>query len=144
MPQMLMVTKANNALTAETVGALQGNEDLLEMLGRPGAFLDIARELLELTAEDLRYLSGIPHAVRDAMRAAIHAAVAEGRAVQISYHPAYEFEARVFDFVSAVGIELHGPYTLPAPRESYKPASTRARSSQRAKPATRRQAKKRR
>jgi hypothetical protein len=131
---MVMVQKANAALTAETVGSLQGDADLVEKLGRPGAFLEVARDLLELSSVDLRYLEAIPPAVRDAMRAAIHAAVVEGRAVQISYHPAYEFEARVFDFVSAVGIELHGPYTLPASRESYKPEASRRKASRRAKP----------
>jgi len=119
MPGNLMVEKINAVLAGGSVAGLKDDGDLMERLARPGSLLEVARDLLDLTDEDHEYLEAIPPAVRDAIRAAIHAALEDGRPVHVSFHPSYDFEARVFDYVTAVGIELHGPYTLPAPRSSY-------------------------
>ncbi len=121
MPGALMVQSANMALTAEAVETLQREQsDVVERLSVRGSLSEVAQSHLGLSDEDRRYLDSIPSSVQEALRAAIHDAVGNGRAVQISFRPAYDFGVCVWEFGRAVGSQLKGPDTGAAyPRESF-------------------------
>lgn len=120
MPYNMTVAKVNAALTTEAVQSLAGDApELVEQLAQSGAFLEVARTLLDAGDEEMTYLEAIPEVVQETIRAAVSAAVNAGKAVQMQYSPAYDFEVRVWDFGGAVGIHLGGPYPPEFPRDRY-------------------------
>ena len=110
MPNAMTVQKINMALTAESVRALAEDAALAEQFSRPGSLVDVASSLLELSDQEIEYLRAIPSALQEAARASIADAVSNGKAVQVQYSPAYDFEVRVWDFGEAISLHISGPY----------------------------------
>lgn len=121
MPQHAFVEVANSALTQEGVQRLvEQDAGLVERLGRPGGLVEVADEVLGCGPDVRAYLEAVPSAVQEAIRAGVTDALRRGRPVQLSFSPAYDFEARVYEYGGAVAIELKGPYTPPPfPRDAY-------------------------
>lgn len=119
MPNNMMIAQINSALAADAVGVVRSDAALVERLATPGAFVEIARSLLDVGDDALAYLEAIPTALQEAIRAAVADAVAAGKAVQFQYSPAYDFEVRLWDFGEAISVHVSGPYPTDVPRERY-------------------------
>jgi hypothetical protein len=121
MPVAAVVQSANLALTQEAVRSLHAEQSgLIDELSRPGSLGAVAQSHLGLSDEDRRYIEAIPNAVQESLRSAVHTAVASGKAVHLTFRPAYDFGVSVWEFGDAVGVQLTGPYTGAAfPRESF-------------------------
>jgi len=120
MPNHMTVAQINAALSTESVRAIRADApELVEQVSRSGAFVDVARALLDLSDDALAYLEAIPTALQEAVRAAVADAVNAGKAVQFQYSPAYDFEVRLWDFGEAISVHVSGPYPTDVPRERY-------------------------
>lgn len=119
MPNHLTIAAINAAMSLEAVRGLQGSPELLEQLTTRGAFVDVARTMLDLGDAQIEYLQAIPTALQEAIRSAVAEAVTAGKAVQFQYSPAYDFEVRLWDFGEAVSVHVSGPYPTDVPRDRY-------------------------
>jgi hypothetical protein len=119
MPGFAMIQQANVALSGGGAAALKSDPDFMSQIAQPGSLVSVAREVLDLSSDDLNYLEAIPLAVQEVIRATIYHAVAQSRDVHLSYQPGYDFAASVVDYVTAIGVTVTGPYTVPAARDAY-------------------------
>ncbi|HVM07952.1 MAG TPA: hypothetical protein VM345_05800 [Acidimicrobiales bacterium] len=119
MPNNFTVDAINASLSTQSVRSLQADGgEFIEQLGQPGSFLEVARSL-GLDERDLEYLQSVPEVLQETIRATVAAAVSSGKAVQVQYSPAYDFEVRVWDYGAAVSLHLSGPYPPDFARERY-------------------------
>lgn len=119
MPNNVAVDAMNAALSTESVRAVAADAGLVEQLQRSGSFLEVAQSLLGLDDAGLEYLRAIPTVLQESIRAAVAAAVAEGKPVQVQYSPAYDFEVRLWDYGAAVSLHISGPYPPEFARDKY-------------------------
>ena len=143
MPNQLMVAQTNDVLSsASTIKLVREFPDAFAKLAEPGSLVDVAREVLKVDRSGLDYLSAMPTAVQEAIRAAIYDALTErkgkpAKPVQISYMPSYDFGVQVVDYGQAVSIQVSGPYSSSSPREKAAHAKGAARAGRARKPARR-------
>ncbi len=96
-----------------------GTDDLVGRLREPGSLVEVLKAEAELEDYEVEYLSSIPDALVESMRAAAVSALAAGKAVHLQYSPAYDFEVHVWDFGHAVSLHLGGPYPPDFPRAGW-------------------------
>jgi hypothetical protein len=123
VPNQLMVAQANDVLSAaSTVKLVREYPEAFAKLAEPGSLVDVAREVLKVDRSGLDYLSAMPTAIQEAVRAAICDALTERsgkpvKPVQVSYVPNYEFGVQVVDYGEALTIQISGPYSGVSPRD---------------------------
>jgi hypothetical protein len=111
MPHALTLRKLVPVLFAEVIKVLMSERpDLLEMLREGAPLEDVADAAVGLEGVEREYFEAMPRAVKESIRGALLAAIADEKDVNIQFSPAYDFEVRVWDFGEAVGIHLGGPY----------------------------------
>lgn len=121
MPSAAMMYNLQGTLTPEAIDAVRAERpDVLEQLNQPGTLVDVAGSVVDFVDDDRAYLEAIPPALREGIRAAIASAIAENKAVHVSYSPGYDFEVRVNDYVEGISVHLSGPYPPAYPRNQYR------------------------
>ncbi len=96
-----------------------GADDIAGRLREPGSLVEVLKVEAELEDHEVEYLSTIPDALIESMRAAAVSALAAGKSVHLQYSPAYDFEVRLWDFGEAVSLHLGGPYPPELPRSGW-------------------------
>jgi hypothetical protein len=120
MPYALLMDKLTPILTAEAIQVLKSESPgIVAQLGQPGTLVEVVGNVVGLEELEADYLQAVPTALREAVRAAISAAIEDDKAVNLQYSPAYDFEVRVWDYGDAVGVHLCGPYPPSFPRAGF-------------------------
>ncbi len=143
MPNQQMVAQTNDVLSAaSTIKLVREYPDAFAMLAEPGSLVEVARDVLKVGRSGLDYLSAMPTAIQEAIRAAIYEALTErkgkpAKPVQVSYMPSYDFGVQVVDYGQAVTIQISGPYSSSSPKEKAAYAKSGASAGGARKPARR-------
>jgi len=136
-----VVGESNSLLSSSsTIRLVKEHPQAFRLLGTPGSLGTVARDVLTLSADERAYIDAIPPTLQEAMRSAIYSSVDQGKPVQLSYAPAYDFEVHIWDYGEALSIQVRGPYESRSPQKAYSAKRGRAGRKAKSKP-TRRRAK---
>ena len=116
MPYAKIVDKLASLITKDAV--MSFDENVLESLRVPDSLLQLAEVHGDLTGAELDYLSAVPPALLEGVRAAMVVAIEAQQAVHLHFTPGYDFQVRLSDYGEALSIHLIGPYSAPFPRQS--------------------------
>jgi hypothetical protein len=124
MPLALMMMKVNQHLTAEALQTrVSQDPGVLDRMRHHDSLVDLATEIAGLDEDEASYLADIPPSLRQGIGAAVAQAASEGKAVQVSYSPAYDFGVQLWDHVTGLTVHVSGPYPPNYPRNSYQPGT---------------------
>jgi hypothetical protein len=103
------VDKANSVFSrGERVKTIEDQH--LEQLRTPHSLVDVAKDVLNLDAEEEEYIAKIPATMREGMRAAISHAIAEGKRLQFVFRPGgSDFVVTLWEYDEALVVHVEGP-----------------------------------